>query len=149
MDYFFDRAGFKHLVDKGIEGKATREATFDLLEFSEKHALRIVGGTDNKSFYYIVGTRNGTDDLFYCDYTGNVWLTLGNFLELSPDIVTQFICKLVNLSPTGFMYLLPLEYHRMKGIKTGFCIKETLVEPAIMKEFKLGILKLQNEINLA
>ena len=146
MEYF-DRAEFIRLVDKSIEGKATREATFDLLEFSQKYAFKIAGGKDNKSFHYIVSTSNRSDELFHCDYTGNVWLTFGNFPELSSDIVTQFIYKLLNLNPTGFMYILPLKYNLMKGKRQGFCIEDTLVNPAIMQEFKTGILKLQNEID--
>jgi hypothetical protein len=35
---------------------------------------------------------------------------------------------------------------RKKGGTQGFGIKETLVDPTIMKEFKAAILELQNQI---
>lgn len=145
MEYF-DRAVFTALVAKSVEDKATREAIFDLLEFAQKHALKVVGGKGNKNFHYVVGTRSGSAMLFYCDSGGGVEMALGNFPQLGAAVVSRFVRKLGALSP-GFKYILRFEDSRKKGGTRGFWITETLVDPAIMKEFKAAILKLQDEID--
>ena len=141
-----DKNEFTNLVNKSIENIKAREAVFDLLEFCQKYACKVTGGEYNRSFHHIISTSYGSDELFHCDFTGNVWLEFDNFPELNSDMVTQFIKKFVNLSATGFMYLLPIESKYSERIKRGFCIEDTLVNPEIMKEFKAEILKLQNEI---
>ena len=141
-----DKTEFINLVNKSIENIKAREAVFNLLEFSQKYALKVTGGEYNRSFHHITSTSYGSDELFHCDFTGNVWLEFDNFTELNSDIVAQFTHKLVNLSATGFMYLLPIESNYYQGNKRGFCIEDTLVNPKIMREFKAGILKLQNDI---
>ncbi len=145
MEYF-DRAVFTALVAKSVEDKATREAIFDLLEFAQKHALKVLGGKGNKNFHYVVGTKSGSAMLFYCDSCGDVEMALGNFPQLGVAAVSRFVRKLGALSP-GFKYILRFEDSRKKGGTQGFWITETLVDPAIMKEFKAAILKLQDEID--
>ncbi len=145
MDYF-NRAVFTALVARSVEDKATREAIFDLLEFAQKHALKVVAGEGNKNFHYVVGTRSGSAMLFYCDANGNVEMALGNFPQLGTAAVSRFVRKLGALSP-AFEYLLRFEDRRKKGGTQGFKITETLVDPAIIKEFKAAVLKLHDEID--
>lgn len=144
MEYF-DRGVFTALVAKNVEDKATREAIFDLLEFALKHALKVVGGKGNKTVHYVISTKTGSAMLFYFDSFGGVQMALGNFPQLGTAALSRFIRKLGALS-SGFKYILRFEDSRKKGGTQGFLIKETLVDPVIMKEFKATILKLQNKI---
>lgn len=135
------------MVAENIDNKATREAIFDLLEFAQKYAFKIVGGQNHKTFHYIVSTRDGSAMLFYCGSTGDVQVALGNFPHLSSTAVSRFVGKLGVLSP-AFKYILRFEDKRKKGGTQGFLIKETLVDPTIMKAFKAAVLELQGAIDL-
>jgi hypothetical protein len=90
----FNRATFTALVAEKVEDKATRESIFDLLEFALKNALKVTAGAGTSNFHYVVGTRNGSAMLFYCDCSGWVWMALGNFPELSIAAVSRFLRKL-------------------------------------------------------
>lgn len=137
----FDRAVFTALVAERVEERATREAIFDLLEFAENNALKVVGGASNTNFHYVVGIRSGSAMLFYCDASGGVQMSLGNFPELSTAAVSRFLNKL--RSSPGFKYIMRFQDRRVKGGTQGFLIKETLVDPTIMKQFKAAVLDLQ------
>ena len=139
------RAIFTALVAENTDNKATCEAIFDLLEFAQKHAFKVVGGQNYKTFHYVVSTRGGSAMLFYCSATGDVQMTLGNFPHLSSTVVSRFVGKLGALSP-AFKYILRFEDKREKGGTQGFLIKETLVDPSIMKAFKAAVLELQSVI---
>lgn len=141
----FNRAIFTALVSENVPDKATREAIFELLDFSQKHALKILGGKDNKSFHYVVSTVGGSAMLFYCSSTGDVEIALGNFPHLRSSAVIRFVRRLGALSP-AFKYVMRFEDKRKKGGTQGFLIKETLVDPTIMAAFKEGVLELQREI---
>jgi len=143
----FDRAAFTAQVAENADNQATREAIFDLLEFAQKNALKLVGGQNHKTFHYVVSTRGGSAMLFYCDSYGNVEIALGNFPHLSSVAVSRFVRKLGALSP-AFEYILRFEDKRKKGGTQSFLIKETLVDPMIMKAFKAAVLELQSEIDL-
>jgi hypothetical protein len=142
----FDRAAFTALVATNIEGSATREAIFDLLDFSLKHAFKVTGGKDSRSFHYVVATRAGSAMLFYCGAHGDVEVALGNFPSLTTAEVSRFARRLSALSP-GFRYLQRFEDRRLKGGTQGFLVNETLVDPGIMREFKAAVLALQEEID--
>ena len=144
----FNRAKFTALVAENIDNQATREAIFDLLEFAQKNAFKVVGGQNHKSFHYVVSTRGGSAKLFYCYSYGYVEVALGNFRHLSSTTVSRFVRKLGALSP-AFKYILRFEDKREKGGTQGFLIKETLVDPIIMKAFKAAVLELQSKIDLA
>ena len=144
----FNRAVFTALVAENIDNQATREAIFDLLEFAQNHALKVVGGQNHKTFHYVVSTRGGSAMLFYCGSAGDVQIALGNFPHLRSDAVSRFVRKLRPLSP-AFKYVLRFEDKRVKGGTQGFLIKETLVDPIIMKAFKAAVLELQSKIDLA
>lgn len=137
----FDRAKFTAFVAERTEDKATREAIFELLEFALKHAFKVVGGASNTNFHYMVATKNGTSMLFYCDSSGGVQMSLGNFPELSTTSVSKFL-RTLGPSP-GFEYIRRFEDRRLKGGTQGFSIKETLVDPTIMKKFQEAIIQLQ------
>ncbi len=141
----FNRAIFTALVAEDVPDKATREAIFELLDFSRKYALKVVGGKDDKNFHYVVSTTGGSAMLFSCDSTGCVAMALGNFPRLSSTAVTRFVRELGALS-TAFEYVQRFEDKRKKGGLQFFLIKETLVDPKIMAVFKKGVLKLQQEI---
>ena len=140
----FDRAIFTAFVAERIEDKATREAIFDLLEFALENALKVVGGASNTNFHYVVGTSNGSAMLFYCDASGGVQMSLGNFPELSTATVSKFLRNLG--SSPGYKYVRRFEDRRLKGGTQGFLIKETLVDPTIMKKFKSAVIELQRTI---
>ncbi len=142
----FNQAKFTALVAENVPEKATREAIFELLDFSKKHAFKVVGGKNNKNFHYVVSTLGGSAMLFYCDSTGDVEMALGNFPHLSSSAVSRFVHKLGSLSP-AFNYILRFEDKRRKHGTQGFLIKETLVDPTIMKAFKEAIIELQKEID--
>lgn len=143
----FNQAIFTALVAESVPDKATREAIFELLDFSQKHALRVVGGKDNKTFHYIVGTSDGSAMLFYCHSDGDVEIALGNFPQLRSSAVQHFVRGLGVLSP-AFKYVQRFEDKRRKGGTQGFLIRETLVDPKTMAAFKEGVLELQREIEL-
>lgn len=143
----FNRAIFTALVAEDVPDKATREAIFELLDFSRKHAFKVVGGKDNKNFHYVVSTTGGSAMLFYCDSTGGVAMALGNFPQLSSAVVTRFVRKLGALSP-AFQYIQRFEDKRKKGGLQIFLIKETLVDFKIMTVFKKCVLELQRELEL-
>ena len=140
----FNRAIFTALVAENVPDKATREAIFELLDFSQKHALKVVGGKDNKNFHYIVSTNGGSAMLFYCDSTGCVAMALGNFPQLSSAAIIRFVRELGALSP-AFKYIQRFEDKRKKGGLQIFLIKETLVDPNIMAVFKKCVLELQRK----
>ncbi len=144
----FNRAVFTALVAENIDNQATREAIFDLLEFAQKNALKVVGGQNHKTFHYVVSTRGGSAMLFYCSSGGDVQTALGNFRHLRSADVSRIVRKLYALSP-AFEYLLRFEDKRVKGGTHGFLIKETLVDPIIMKAFKAAVLELQKKIDVA
>ncbi len=141
----FNRAIFTALVSENVPDKATREAIFELLDFSQKHALKVLGGKDNKNFHYVVSTVGGSAMLFYCSSTGDVEIALGNFPQLRSSAVIRFVRRLGALSP-AFKYVMRFEDKRKKGGTQGFLIKETLIDPTIMAAFKEGVLELQREI---
>ena len=141
----FNRAIFTALVSENVPDKATREAIFELLDFSQKHALKVLGGKDNKNFHYVVSTVGGSAMLFYCSSTGNAEIALGNFPQLRSSAVIRFVRRLGALSP-AFKYVMRFEDKRKKGGTQGFLIKETLIDPTIMAAFKEGVLELQREI---
>ena len=141
----FNRAIFTALVSENVPDKATREAIFELLEFSQKHALKVLSGKDNKNIHYVVSTVGGSAMLFYCTSTGDVEIALGNFPQLRSSAVIRFVHRLGALSP-AFKYVMRFEDKRKKGGTQGFLIKETLVDPTIMAAFKEGVLELQREI---
>lgn len=143
----FNRAIFTALVAENVPDKATREAIFELLDFSQKYALKVVGGKDNKNFHYVVSTLGGSAMLFYCDSYGDIEMALGNFSQLSSVAVIRFVRGLGALSP-AFKYVQRFEDKRKKGGTQGFLIKETLVDPKIMAVFKKCVLELQREIEL-
>jgi hypothetical protein len=143
----FDQAKFTASVAENVSEKATREAIFELLKFSQKHAFKIVGGKNNKTFHYLVSTSDGSAMLFYCSSTGDVQIALGNFPQLSSASVIRFVRKLGTLSP-AFKFIQRFEDKRRKGGTRGFLIKETLVDPSIMVAFKKRVLELQREIEL-
>ena len=146
----FDRAKFTALVAENTDNPATREEIFDLLHFAEKNAYKVRGGQNQKSFHYMVRTRGGHEMLFLCNSFGYVEVALGNFLQqLSSRDVSHFVRKLGVLSPDAFKYILRFEDKRKKGGLQGFAIKETLVDPIIMKAFKAAVLELQSKIDLA
>ena len=142
----FDRALFTALVAKNVEDKATREAIFDLLKFAQQHALKVVGGTNNNSFHYVVGTPGGSAKLFYCYSEGSVGMALGNFPHLSTAAVSRFTRVLGALSP-AFAYILRFKDRRKKGGMQLFSIAQTLVDPTVMRGFKAAVRKLQGEID--
>ncbi len=143
----FNQAIFTALVAEDVPDKATREAIFELLDFSRKHALKVIGGKDNKNFHYVVSTTGGSAMLFYCDSTGCVAIALGNFPRLSSAAVIRFVRELGALSP-AFKYIQRFEDKRKKGGLQIFLIKETLIDPKIMAVFKKCVLELQREIEL-
>lgn len=137
----FDRARFTAFVAERTEDKATREAIFELLEFSLRHAFKVVGGASNTNFHHVVATKNGSAMLFYCDSSGGVEMSLGNFPELSTVSVSKCL-RMLGPSP-GFEYIRRFEDRRLKGGRQGFLIKETLVDPTVMKNFQEAIIQLQ------
>ena len=141
----FDRAAFTAWVAKNSQEKATNDALFELLEFSEKKAFKIRGGKDSKTFQYIVRTADGADMLFFCDCS-SVTMTLGNFPQLSQTAISHFVRKLHELN-NGFDYLLRIEDNQSS--RPCFSINETLVDPTISKAFKEAVLELQYEIGTA
>ena len=143
----FNRAIFTALVAENVPDKATREAIFELLDFSQRYALKVLGGKNNKTFHYVVSTFGGSAMLFYCGSTGDVEMALGNFPQLSSASVIRFVRELGELSP-AFKYIQRFEDKRKKGGTQGFLIKETLVDPKIMKVFKKCVRELQREIQL-
>ncbi|MEE9201763.1 MAG: hypothetical protein V3U31_01030 [Dehalococcoidia bacterium] len=146
--YDFNQARFTALVAESVPEKAIREAIFELLDFSHKHALKVVGGKDDRTFHYIVSTSGGSAMLFYCDSAGGVSIALGNFPQLRPRAVQRFVRKLGALSP-AFKYVQRFEDRRRKGGTQLFLIEETLVDPRTMAAFKRGVLELQREIELS
>ena len=132
----FNRAIFTDLVAENIDNKATREAVFDLLEFAQKHAFKVVSGKNHKTFHYVVSTRGGSAMLFYCSSDGDVQVALGNFPHLSTTAVSRFVGKLGSLSP-AFKYILRFEDKRKKGGTQSFLIKETLVDPSFNDPMKI------------
>ncbi len=139
----FNQAKYTALVAENVPDKATREAIFELLDFSQKHALKVIGGKDNKTFHYIVSTSCGSAMLFYCHSNGIIEITLGNFPQLRSSVVRHFVRGLGVLS-SAFKYVQRFEDKR--GGPQHFVIKETLVDPNIMVAFKKGVLELQREI---
>ena len=105
--------------------------------------MKVVGGQDNKNFHYVVGSRNGSAMLFYCDSYGDVEMALGNF-DLSPIVVSRFVRKLGDLS-AAFKYIVRFEDKRVSGGTQGFMINETLVDPKIMATFKASIVSTYNQ----
>ena len=141
----FNQARFTALVSENVPEKATREAIFELLDFSYKHALKVVGGKDNITFHYVVSTLSGSAMLFYCSSGGDIQIALGNFPQLRSSTVIRFVRGLGALSP-AFKYVQRFEDKRKKGGRQGFLVKETLIDPKIMSAFKESVLKLQREI---
>ena len=139
----FNRAEFTAYIAKNTDGKATREAIFDLLGFADEHAFKVRSGKENKTFQYIVRTTNGSALLFWCD-CGSVTMKLGNFPQLSAAAISLFVRRLCGVS-NGFNYLLRIEDNHSS--EQSFAIKETLVDPATMKVFKTSVLALQDEIS--
>jgi hypothetical protein len=141
----FNRSTFTALVAASVEDRATREAIFELLDFSRKHALKVVGGKDNKTFHYMVSTSDGSAMLFYCHSDGSVEVALGNFPQLRPATVRRFVRSLDRLGP-AFRYVQRFEDRRKKGGTQGFAVQETLVDPRIMAAFEEAVLELQRVI---
>lgn len=145
----FNRAAFTALVAENSGNEPTLKAIFDLLEFADKNALIVRGGKDDKTFHYTVSTRGGSEMLFYCDSYGGVAIYLSNFPQLKSADVSRFVRKLYALDPDAFKYILGFEEKRVKGGAQVFSIKETLVNPKIMKAFKAAILEIQKKIEVA
>jgi len=143
----FNEATYTALVAENVPDEATRQGIFGLLEFSQNHALKVVGGKENRTFHYAVSTSGGSATLFYCDSYGRVDIALGNFPQLCSSAVTCFARTLGALSP-AFGYVERLEDRRKKGGTQGFLVKETLVNHRIMEAFQAAIRKLQDEIQL-
>jgi len=141
----FNQARFTALVAENVPEQATREAIFDLLDFSHENALKVVGGQDSKTFHYIVINKVGSSMLFYCDSSGSVQIALGNFPQLRQSVVIRYVRRLGALSP-AFRYIQRFEDKRVKGGTQSFYIKETLVNPKIMAVFKKWVLELQQQI---
>ena len=144
----FDRAKFTESVtDRIPDNKAISDAIFDLLDFTYEQAFDIVGGQNNVSFGYVVTKKNGEAPLFYCNSSGTVEMTLGNF-DLNTRDLSPIVRRLRKLSP-AFEFLLRFEVKREPGRRHSFLIKETLVDPTIMANFKVAILELEEKIESA
>jgi len=140
----FDSNSFKALVLMNNEDKATCEAIFHLLDFARVKAFKVMAGKDNSNFHYVVATPTGTGMLFSCGSFGDVEMYLGNF-TLDTHTVSHIVRKLFALNKS-FEYLVRFEDKRVKGGSHGFLIKDTLVDPTVMKAFQNAVIELQAKI---
>jgi len=145
----FNRSEFTKQVIEKIPNEATRNAIFDLLDWSINQSLKnpsvkIEGVQNNISFHYVVDTIMGSAKLFYCYASGEVNIALGNFTALNSNAKRRFVNKLCALGD-GFKYIARLIDNEPKA-RELFLVEETLVDPYIMKTFKEAIEDIQMEI---
>ena len=139
----FDRARFvANVADNKHLSEAVRNAIFELLDFAEKNAEEVRGGSAKfGSFHYAISIANRIVNLFTCDSSGYVSTSLGSFQQLVRNkTLKRFSSRLIDIPGIE-------ENVRKYHTRPGFSINKTIVDPKMMSRYQSAILRFQADID--
>ena len=139
----FDRAQFvASVADNKCLNEAVRSAIFELLDFAERNAKEVRGGSGKSvTFHYAISVANRNVNLFTCDPSGYVSTSLGNFRQLVRNkALNRFSSRLIAIPGIA-------ENVRKYHTRPGFSINKTIVDPKMMSKYQSAILRFQADID--
>jgi hypothetical protein len=139
----FDIVNFRQMVARNISDASVRDAIDILFHFAEDKADRIKGGqSEYGSFHYQIDIVNRTLTLFTVDGSGEVSVSLGNFVRRPPIVSGRAISNLRSTLAQipGFD-----SFSKDYPDRPGFTIAKTVVNPDVMIRFKTAICRFQED----
>jgi hypothetical protein len=139
----FDIVDFRQRVARNVSDAAVRVAIDTLFRFAEDKADRIKGGqSEYGSFHYQIDIINRTLTLFTVDGSGEVSVSLGNFVRRPPIVNGRAISNLRSTLAKipGFD-----SFSKDYADRPGFTIAKTVVNPDVMIRFQTAIRRFQED----
>jgi hypothetical protein len=137
----FDEVDFRQRVASNVSDDEVRVAIDALLRFAKGNANGIKGGqSEYGSFHYQIDIVNRTLTLFTVDGSGEVSVSLGNFVRRPPIVNGKAISNLRSTLAKipGFD-----SFSKDYAERPGFTIAKTVVNPDVMIRFQTAICRFQ------